>query len=263
MIEYLKGRLVIKGERGYSAYEIACQHGFRGSEEDWLASLSSNEKLSIVQEINEKSGNTTVPSTKAIFDYINDYMRRKDEEKYHIGKLIFDTENRNPQEYLGFGEWVLWGGGRVPVGCNLDDSNYGTSEKELGNETVKLTPKGTIGDTTLNINQIPAHNHGSGNYTATSGGSHFHGVGANTTDKEAKNYGLTDVNVGGIAFRDRIMVSGNFMKSDPAGSHTHSITGVSSNTGGTKGHNHTFTGIASDVSVVQPGITCYIFKRIA
>lgn len=29
----------VKGDRGYSAYEIACQNGFEGTEEDWLASL--------------------------------------------------------------------------------------------------------------------------------------------------------------------------------------------------------------------------------
>ena len=60
--QYLRGRLVIKGENGLSAYQIACQHGFKGSEEEWLASLNGNKELSIVQEINENSSNQTVPS---------------------------------------------------------------------------------------------------------------------------------------------------------------------------------------------------------
>lgn len=39
---YLKGVLGFKGERGYSAYETAVQHGFIGSEQDWLATLGTS-----------------------------------------------------------------------------------------------------------------------------------------------------------------------------------------------------------------------------
>ena len=36
-----RGILGFKGERGYSAYEIAVQNGFIGTEEDWLATLGT------------------------------------------------------------------------------------------------------------------------------------------------------------------------------------------------------------------------------
>ena len=36
---YLRGVLGFKGERGFSAYEIAVQNGFIGSEKQWLATL--------------------------------------------------------------------------------------------------------------------------------------------------------------------------------------------------------------------------------
>lgn len=36
----LKGQLANATLRGYSAYEIAVQHGFVGTEEEWLASLA-------------------------------------------------------------------------------------------------------------------------------------------------------------------------------------------------------------------------------
>lgn len=32
----LRGQLAYKGERGYSAYEIAVQHGYEGTEEQWV-----------------------------------------------------------------------------------------------------------------------------------------------------------------------------------------------------------------------------------
>ena len=40
--QYLRGVLGFKGERGYSAYEIAVQNGFIGTERDWLAQLGTS-----------------------------------------------------------------------------------------------------------------------------------------------------------------------------------------------------------------------------
>ena len=38
---YLKGVLGFKGERGYSAYDIAVKNGFAGTEKDWLATIGT------------------------------------------------------------------------------------------------------------------------------------------------------------------------------------------------------------------------------
>lgn len=43
--QYLRGQLGWKGERGYSAYEIAVQNGYVGSERDWLATLGTSSHL--------------------------------------------------------------------------------------------------------------------------------------------------------------------------------------------------------------------------
>lgn len=50
-----------------------------------------------------------------------------------------ETKNVNPATYLGFGTWVLWGAGRVPVGVNIDDTDFATVEKTGGEKTHKLT----------------------------------------------------------------------------------------------------------------------------
>lgn len=42
MEDYLRAVLGFKGERGYSAYEVAVQNGFIGSETDWLAQLGTS-----------------------------------------------------------------------------------------------------------------------------------------------------------------------------------------------------------------------------
>lgn len=42
MADALRGKLVYKGERGYSAYEVAVLNGFVGTEQDWLATLGTS-----------------------------------------------------------------------------------------------------------------------------------------------------------------------------------------------------------------------------
>ena len=55
-----------------------------------------------------------------------------------VGCLRLQVANTNPAEYLGFGEWVLWGKGKVPVGVDTDDTDFNTVEKEIGSKTVNI-----------------------------------------------------------------------------------------------------------------------------
>lgn len=48
---YLKGVLGFKGSRGYSAYEIAVQNGFNGTEEQWLATLGTSSTFTRSKEV--------------------------------------------------------------------------------------------------------------------------------------------------------------------------------------------------------------------
>lgn len=60
-------------------------------------------------------------------------------EKIQFGHIRMETTNVNPAEYLGFGTWVFWGAGRVPVGIDTSDSDFKTAEKTGGEKTHKLT----------------------------------------------------------------------------------------------------------------------------
>lgn len=60
--------------------------------------------------------------------------------------MIFDTKNINPNSYLGFGTWQLWGSGRVPVGIDTSDETFNTVEKTGGEKSH-----------TLSISEIPKH----------------------------------------------------------------------------------------------------------
>ena len=58
-----------------------------------------------------------------------------------IGHIRMETTDTNPADYLGFGTWVLWGAGRVPVGVDTTDTDFATVEKTGGEKTHKhLSP---------------------------------------------------------------------------------------------------------------------------
>lgn len=57
---------------------------------------------------------------------------------YPIGHIIMSANSANPSTYLGFGTWVEWGSGRVPVGVNASDTDFNTVEKAGGSKTINL-----------------------------------------------------------------------------------------------------------------------------
>lgn len=65
-----------------------------------------------------------------------------------VGCLRLQIVNTNPAEYLGFGEWELWGKGKVPVGVDENDTDFDIVEKTGGEKEHVLT-----------INEMPTHNH--------------------------------------------------------------------------------------------------------
>lgn len=72
----LIGNIGYKGERGYSAYEIAVKNGFIGTEEEWLEQIISSTYNAIEYIINKttsvssSSTDTQYPSAKAVNDKI-------------------------------------------------------------------------------------------------------------------------------------------------------------------------------------------------
>ena len=77
MEEYLRGVLGFKGERGYSAYEIALKNGFVGSEKDWLSQLGTTSHFSEDSVVHISSANQTsfeLPATYVSNSMIDVYV---------------------------------------------------------------------------------------------------------------------------------------------------------------------------------------------
>ena len=68
---------------------------------------------------------------------------------YPIGSIYTNaTDATNPATLIGFGTWVAFGAGKVPVGIDSGDTDFDTAEETGGAKTHTLT-----------ISEIPSHNH--------------------------------------------------------------------------------------------------------
>ncbi len=84
---YLKGVLGFKGERGYSAYEIAVQNGFVGSEKQWLATLgTATNNLT-----DNESVYTTQTDNESEFDLPDEYTSNSVIEVFLDGVRLANT----------------------------------------------------------------------------------------------------------------------------------------------------------------------------
>lgn len=180
--------------------------------------------------------NTNITDFRTVIKLSNDSLSAQDMLSavgpllYPVGSLYTNaTNNSNPATLFGFGTWSLYSQGRVLVGINTGDADFGTIAQTGGAKTVPLTEA-----------NLPAHNH---NGTTSTSGNHNHKMpiysgnngnrgggdisGANWPSNAVSNYSSTD-----------------------NGSHNHTFT--TNNTGGNQAHNN-----------IQPYITVYIWRRTA
>lgn len=164
---------------------------------------------------------------------------------YPIGSIYLSVTNVNPSTYFG-GKWESWGAGRVLTGVNANDSDFNVVEKTGGNKSINLSHSHTVNSHThstashtLTVDEMPTHDHKTGFHTATQ-------KGTNDTMQDWR-YLMYHTNINGYN------------------------SGFTHKAGGGKAHSHGNTGSASpatnsslgNTSVVQPYITCYMWKRIA
>lgn len=82
----LKGTLGWKGERGYSAYEIAVQNGFIGSEKQWLATIGTTNSFT-----GKESIYTTLSDNESVFNLPSEYTSNSVIDVYLDGVRLTNT----------------------------------------------------------------------------------------------------------------------------------------------------------------------------
>ena len=48
---------------------------------------------------------------------------------YPVGSIYMSVDSTNPAQIFGFGTWVAWGAGRVPVGVDTSQTEFDTVEE--------------------------------------------------------------------------------------------------------------------------------------
>ena len=103
----IRASLGFKGERGYSAYEIAVQNGYTGSEQDWLATLGTSSHLTQATAIYTTStvGETTfnLPSNYTSNSYVEVYVNglRLYSDEYTLNTGANTVTLTTPLEVVG------------------------------------------------------------------------------------------------------------------------------------------------------------------
>jgi len=94
-----------------------------------------------------QSNNSTKLATTAYVDTAVSNVNLQ--SLYPVGSIYMNaTSSTNPATLIGFGTWVAFGAGRVPVGIDATDTAFDTVEETGGAKTHTLT-----------VDEIPAHTH--------------------------------------------------------------------------------------------------------
>lgn len=169
------------------------------------------------------TGLSTALNGKADANHTHNYCTLN--QVYPVGSIYLSVNSANPSTLFG-GTWAAFGTGKVLMGVK----SGGSAEATGGSETATISAHThTTANHKLTIEEMPPHHHEILNYNEN-------GV---TTDTFTKN------SVEGLIKKGW---TGNVM---------------TSYTGGNQAHSHGNTGSAggSTISVVQPYITCYMWKR--
>ena len=143
---------------------------------------------------------------------------------YPVGSIYMSTNALNPTNFFG-GTWVAWGAGRVPVGFNGSDGNFNSSEKTGGSKTINIE-----------------HSHGLSNARAA--------VGRADSSLSTMSY-TSGGNPHNVYFDREFSYWGGIAGVSKHATDTAMIYGNTNNGGSTA------------ASVLQPYITCYMWKRTA
>ena len=138
---------------------------------------------------------------------------------YPVGSIYMSVNSTSPASLFG-GTWVQLKD-RFLIGAGDSHANGSTG----GAESKSYTPAGTVGNTTLTIDQIPSHDH--------------------VLDIDSRG----QKEIGGPAYWGYKISASN--------------EGKTRKTGGGKAHNHSFAGSAANINVMPPYLAVYMWKRTA
>lgn len=165
---------------------------------------------------------------------------------YPVGTIYMSTTSADPSTYLG-GTWQAWGSGRVPCGVDTSVDDFSTVEKAGGALT-----------RTLQVSDLPQHSH-------TMAHTHTFTTGTQSNNTISGYYAghstaapHTESNYFHYLRKGSSKSASGVIDGATTAAHTHSGT-----TNASSAANTGTTGSGTAFSIIQPYITCYMWKRIS
>lgn len=228
----------------------------------------------VLKELSSVPSELYPVSEKVMLDYFagTTYFQSIAKKIYPVGSIYMSTSSTNPQTIFG-GTWVAWGQGRVPVGVDASSTAFDTVEKSGGNSTQHYKHGHTVNRHTYSVGHthtINSHTHTTANHTLTVNEmpSHMHPViFANSANSILVNRGFGRPplvnNIDATSNADATTNVGGNQPHNYGNTGGTSLTTNTSSISNTGAASPTVTMASVDLSVLQPYITCYMWKRIA
>jgi hypothetical protein len=199
---------------------------------------------------------------------------------FPVGSIYMNaTNNTNPSSLLGFGTWVAFGAGRVPVGFDAGNSLFDSAEETGGSaDAIVVSHDHAYSATTGN--QSADHTHTFSATTGTQSANHTHSGTTDTAGSHSHTIpdfirnlaGGSGISSGsGLQVGNSTNAAGDhthtFTTGNVSADHTHSVSGTTSTVSANHNHSVSGTTAASGSSGTnanyQPYITVYMWKRTA
>lgn len=218
----------------------------------------------VVQALTHLSGTPTAPTaaygTNTTQLATTAFVQAALQALHPVGSIYINaTNSTNPATLFGFGTWVAFGAGRVPVGFDSGNPLFDTAEETGGSaDAIVVSHTHTFSATTGT--ESADHTHSGTTGTESANHTHGTGTGGNFLTGSAST-GTTGWDGG----NNYTLVQPTANTATQSANHTHTFTtgGVSAN------HTHSVSGTTGSTGSsgtnanYQPYITVYMWKRTA
>lgn len=236
------------------------------------------------QPLDSEAAGTAAAEFRALKGRVNALVTSIPQSLFPVGSIYINAVNStNPATLLGFGTWVAFGAGRVPVGFDAGNPLFDTAEETGGSANAAVV----------------SHDHTYSSTTGTGGADHTHSFSASTglesaghthsgtTGTESAththsppsgNFLTTGTSPYALSLGSEVAVAANtgtqsanhthtFTTGGVSANHTHSVSGTTGIGGASHTHSVSGTTAATGSSGAnanyQPYITVYMWKRTA
>lgn len=189
------------------------------------------------------------------------YVRSVLQLLYPVGSIYMNaTNSTNPSTLLGFGTWVAFGAGRVPVGYDAGDALFNAAEKTGGSKNAIVVAHAHTYSGSANTGTESADHAHYVNINTNSDGNHSHSTGTIFSGTRSVDAGSTATAVTNTNVSNSTGTAGN---------HNHNVSGWTGGISANHVHGYSWSGTTSTNGSdgtnanLQPYITVFMWKRTA